>query len=157
MGVTLQFPTWFIQLLFRVPPIQCCLSVSVSFSVDFGNINKLMEWWNEWLFHNFLLEQMENGFNLLSSKAEMDLEILLWISYSRKGQRILVVWYWCSLWCLDIKKKEAPFVGFFFLIFCVMIRSDFQCLWWVLVLLLYTICKKSQKATEFSWKNVKSY
>lgn len=33
---------------------------------------------------------MENDFNLSSFKAEMDLEILLRISYSRKGQRVVV-------------------------------------------------------------------
>lgn len=33
---------------------------------------------------------MENDFNLLSSKVEMDVEILLRISYSRQGQRVLV-------------------------------------------------------------------
>lgn len=56
----------------------------------FWEHKQICEWWNEGLFCNFLLEQMENDFNLSSFKAEMDLEILLRISYSRKGQRVVV-------------------------------------------------------------------
>lgn len=54
VGVAIELSSWLLEVLFNVRLIQYCLPASIPLSVDFGNIKKFLEWWNDRLFYIFV-------------------------------------------------------------------------------------------------------